>query len=310
MTFDAQETGDGRPVELYNFFSGGVTFLRTNATKDQVFGGTYEALAALSRTEPTLNEEITAGEIEVVVPSDFPVATQFRLTLPSILPTLTIFRVHLTDTADELFTVWLGEIISCKFGDNTAILFCQPVTRIFDKILPARVFSAVCNWQLYGRGCQVVRNTYTKITSITSADVTGQILTIADARTLAATIDSDEGLGLTSDELDIFWNRGIVAVTGSPGERRSVVETDIGSDPTVMRINRPFITTGLAGTEIELVAGCNHNLNQDCTRKFLNTPNFGGFPSVPIKNPFNIELDGGGTANALPKTTPSFGPPR
>jgi len=43
--------------------------------------------------------------------------------------------------------------------------------------------------------------------------------------------------------------------------------------------------TALAGVAIELVAGCNHNLNEDCTRKFLNTPNFGGFPSIPIKNP-------------------------
>jgi len=310
MTFDAFETGDGRPVELYDFFSSGIVLRRTNAMRDQTFGNVYEALAGLSRTEPTMNEEITAGEMEVIVPKDFPVATQFRFTLPSILPTLTVFRVHLSDTDEEVFTVWKGEIISAKFGDNTAKLFCQPVTRIFDKVVPNRVFSATCNWQLYARGCQVVRGLYTKTTTIAAADSTGQILTITNARILAGDIDTDEGLGLTSAELDIFWNRGIVAILGSPGERRAVVEADIGGDPDVMRINRPFILSGLAGTSVEIVAGCNHNLNEDCTRKFLNTPNFGGFPTVPLKNPFQIELDGAGTTNAQPKKTTPFGGPR
>lgn len=307
MTFDAQETIDGRPIELYSFFSGGLTLLRTNAIIDVNVGGSdYESLAGVERTEPTLNNEINSGEIEVVVPSDFVVATQFRFTLPSVLPTLTIFRLHLTDVAEEMLSVWKGEIVSCKFGDNTSILFCLPITKVFDKPIPARVYSATCNWQLYRRGCLVVRATYTKSTVLTSTDPTGQVLTITTLRTLAETIDTDEGLGLTATELDNFWMRGVVNIKGSPGERRAIMETDIGSDPNVVRINRPFVETSLAGIDIDVSAGCNHNINEDCSRKFLNHPNFGGFPTVPRDNPFQIELDGGATINANPRRTPSF----
>jgi len=307
MTFDAFETGDGRPVELYDFTIGGVLLRRTNAVRDVVLGSnTYESLPALSRTHPQINTELTSGEITINVPKDFPIAAQFRLTLPSNLPNVTIFRMHLNDPDGQLLVVWQGEVVNCKFGDNTALLFCQPVTRIFDKVIPSRTFSATCNWQLYGRGCLVVRATYTKTTTIASTLPDGQTLTITNLRALAVEIDVSESLGLTSAELDIFWNKGIVVITGAPGERRAVVDADIGGDPNVVRINRPFVTSGLTGTAIDVVAGCNHNIDGDCSRKFLNTPEFGGFPTVPLLNPFNIELDQGGTTTATARTTPTF----
>jgi len=307
MTFDAFETGDGRPVELYDFTIGGVLLRRTNAVRDVVIGSnTYESLPALSRTHPQINTELTSGEITINVPKDFPIAAQFRFTLPSNLPNVTIFRMHLNDPDGQLLVVWQGEVVNCKFGDNTALLFCQPVTRIFDKVIPSRTFSATCNWQLYARGCQVVRATYTKTTTIASTLPDGQTLTITNLRALAVEIDVSESLGLTSAELDIFWNKGIIVITGAPGERRAVVDADIGGDPNVVRINRPFVTSGLAGTAIDVVAGCNHNIDGDCSRKFLNTPEFGGFPTVPLLNPFNIELDQGGTTTATARTTPTF----
>jgi len=308
MTFDAFETGDGRPVELYDFTQGGSLFRRTNAVRNVVIGSTvYEALPALARTHPQMNTELTSGEITVSVPKDFPIASAFRVTLPSSLPNLTIFRMHLNDPDEGLLAVWQGEVVNCKFGDNTAQLFCQPVTKIFDKPIPSRTFSATCNWQLYGRGCLVVRATYTKSTDIASTLPNGQTLTITNLRALAVEINVSEALGLTSDEIDIFWMRGMVVITGSPGERRSIVDADIGGDPDVVRINRPFVSSGLPGTPIDVVAGCNHNINGDCSRKFLNTPEFGGFPTVPLLNPFAIELDQGSTSNATSRVTPTFG---
>jgi len=308
VTFEAFETSDGRPVELYDFTIGGTLLRRTNAVRDVVIGSNvYESLPALSRTHPQMNTELTSGEITVTVPKDFTIAAQFRTTLPSNLPNLTIFRTHLNDPDGGQLAVWQGEVVNCKFGDNTAQLFCQPVTKIFDKPIPSRTFSATCNWQLYGRGCLVVRATYTKTTTIASATADGQTLTITNLRALAVEIDVSEALGLTAAELDIFWNKGIVVITGSPGERRSVVDANIGGDPNIIRINRPFVQTGLAGTAIDVVAGCNHNIDGDCSRKFLNTPEFGGFPTVPLLNPFGIELDQGGSARAIPRKTPTFG---
>lgn len=302
MTFDALETSDGRPVEMYEFQQAGVFTRQTNAVSAQTIGGnTFEPLAGLTRTEPQINEELTSGETSVTVPHTFSIATQFRVTLPSTLPTLTVFRKHLNDPDDQVATVWKGDVASCKFGDNSAVLTCLPLTRVFDKPIPSRVFSATCNWQLYKRGCLVNRIDYTVTTTIGSADSTGLILTIDNLRTLAAGIDTAQSLGLTSAELDTFWNRGVVALGGSLNERRAVIETDVGGDPNVVKINRPYVATALAGAVCDVSAGCDHRIDQDCSRKFLNTPNFGGHPTVPLNNPFQIELDGGRTNNATPR---------
>lgn len=308
MTFDALETSDGRPVEMYEFEQAGVFTRRTNAVIAQTIGGnTYEPLAGLTRTEPLINEELRSGEIFVTVPHTFAVATQFRFTLPSTLPSLTVFRKHLNDPDDQAVVQWKGDVVSCNFGDNSARLSCQPVTRIFDKQIPHRVFSATCNWQLYGRGCLVDRLTYSKSTTVDSVDSTGLVLTITDLRSLAEDIDTAQALGLTSDELDRFWNRGVVALTGVLNERRAIIETDIGGDPNVVRINRPFVATALAGVACDVSAGCNHRIDEDCSRKFLNTPNFGGFPTVPRNNPFAIELDGGRAVNGSDHATRVLG---
>lgn len=294
MTFDAFETADGSPVEMYEWTQAGVFTRRTNAPVVQSIGGnTFEPLGGLSRTPPAINEEINSGETTVTVPHTFPIAQQFRFTLPSFLPALTIFRKHIDDPDDAAVAVWKGEVVNCKFGDNTAQLVCQPITRVFDKQIPARVFSATCNWQLYKRGCLVNRALYTKTTTIASTDSTGLIITITSLRTLAGDIDTTLSLGLTATELDNFWNRGVLALGGTLNERRAIIETDIAGDPNVVRINRPYVATALAGATCDVSAGCNHRLDQDCSRKFLNTLEYGGFPTVPLNNPFQIELDAG-----------------
>lgn len=296
MTFDATETSDGRPVEGYEFAQAGAFQYVTNAVGDQVFAAnTYTPLAGLTRSEATLNEEINKGEITVIVPHNFAIASQFRRTLPSTLPSLTVFRKHLNDAVEEVLAVWKGTVVSCRFGDTTALLTCQPITRIFSKQVPMRVYSATCNWQLYGRGCKVTRATYTgSALQITGIDAAGTTLTVNGLRTAAAAIDTAESLSLTATELDNFWQRGVVSMLSGGQERRSIVETDIGSDPNVVRVNRPFLESPV-GFTADFAAGCNHRIDQDCNRKFKNVLNNGGFPTVPINNPFEIELDGGAT---------------
>ena len=46
------------------------------------------------------------------------------------------------------------------------------------------------------------------------------------------------------------------------------------------------------GQTVDVFAGCDHSL-AICESKFANVINYGGFPFVPIKNPFNSSLRGG-----------------
>ena len=58
-----------------------------------------------------------------------------------------------------------------------------------------------------------------------------------------------------------------------------------------MTLLLPF-SLDVAGQDIDLFAGCAHDLTT-CDVKFAATLNYGGFPFVPRKNPFNVTLRGG-----------------
>ena len=294
MTFDVIQIGPlGRTVELYEFAQSG-SFTRVTSAATPQFAGAveYTPLEGLSRSEPVQGNEISSGDLTLEVPATFPIAQQFRVRVPSSLPSLTITKKHLNDPAAQLFTYWKGTVVSCAFGDQIAELYCQPITRLFNRPIPRAVYSAVCNHQLYDQGCTVTRASYTNSSLIvTTIDGVGTTFIITGLRAAAATIDSTLSLGLTAQELDDFWNRGILATLISPAEFRMIVETDIGGDPNTIRVNLGFRELP-AGATIEVIAGCPHSLDF-CNRKFKNAEFFGGFPFVPTKNPFEIELDRG-----------------
>lgn len=306
MTYDATETADlGRPVELYEFNFAGVVYRRTSAATDQAIGGnTYSVLAGLSRSEPVQGNEASAGEISIVCPADFAVASAFRGTIPSHLPSLTIFRKHLNDVDDEAVTYWKGTIVSASMSADgrKATLLGQPPTALFSRVMPRRVFSALCQHQLYDGLCGVDRQLYRFTGVLTALDLAGTTLTLTGLRAGATSIDTAQSLGLSASELDNFWNRGYIQTVASPGEFRSIIQTNVGGDPNVIKIAIPFRTAS-AGDDVDVFAGCNHEISTHCNPKFKNAARFGGFPYVPTVNPFEVELDSGRTNN--PGTTTS-----
>jgi len=293
MSFDSIQTGPrGRTVELYEFSQSFVFTRVTSAAQPQVAGGnTYEVVPGLSRTSPVQSNESRSGEIEVTVPISFPLVEQFRGTLPSSFPELTIYKLHLNDPDQALFSYWKGTVVNCAFNDDEykAVLYCLPPTRVFDRPVPRAVFSGLCNHQLFDPGCQVVRNDFAATLNVLAVDASGTTLTVSNLRSAAAAIDAAQVLGLAPQELDDFWQRGLITTTTSPVEHRMVVQTDIGGNPNTVRINIPF-RNSVVGQSLQFTAGCAHSLDA-CNRKFKNAINFGGFPYVPTLNPFEIELD-------------------
>lgn len=293
MSFDSIETSPlGRPVDLYEFSQNGIFTRVTSAATSQFIGGAEFTTLAISRTEPKSDTEDSGGELTVRVPSIFSIATQFRGVIPSSLPSLTIFQKHLNDPADLAVAIWKGTIVSCAFGDGDAEFLCQPITRLFANQLPRRTYSASCSHQLYDNRCNVVRSDYSFVTTIGIIDSTGFQITFPGLRARAAAIDAAQTLGLTSSELDNFWNRGFIGSTDTPSEFRNIVNANVGGDPDVVEVSTPF-RTAVAGTNVEVSAGCNHDISTDCLNKFKNAVNFGGTPHVPGTNPFSAELDRG-----------------
>lgn len=313
MTYEAIETGPlGKPVEMYEFSQAGVFTRVTSAATDQSIGAVaFPTLAGLSRTEFVESQEATSGETVVTVPSNFIIASQFRGTIPSSLPSLTIFAKHLNDPADQTVTIWKGTVVSCAFGDRDAKLSCMPPTRRFSRQIPRVVYSGICNHQLYDNGCLVNRQSFKFSGTLTTVDSIGTTLTIAGLRDRAAAIVTDLGLTRTAQQIDDFWQRGVISTLITPGEVRGIVESDVAGNPDTVRIAIPF-RESVTGVNIEVFAGCDHFIIT-CRDKFLNFVidgdttsglRFGGFPEVPTKNPFEIDLDSGRADRSTRRVSP------
>ena len=70
---------------------------------------------------------------------------------------------------------------------------------------------------------------------------------------------------------------------------RSVVEQGgVGNEDLTLLV--PFVNNPV-GQQIRCLAGCLLRLSVDCEAKFANVINFGGWPYVPTKNPFETGID-------------------
>ena len=289
MTYAAFESSDGRPVELYEFKQGGTFFRYTSASRDYVVGAVTYQSKTITRTEPTHSKDDISGDITLTVPRDFTIAILFQQILPAIIPSLTVYRLHLNDGGTpQIVAYWKGFLSSVAFRDNIATIACQPVTRVFNKQIPRFVYSGVCNHVLYDQGCQVA-NTSFKFQGIINAFVDSTTMEIIGLGAAAVSISP----GLSTAEHDIYWQGGYIEMDN--GERRTILEGNVSSNPDYARILLPFEDVQV-GDQLTVFAGCNHSIHPltgDCDRKFGNGLRYGGFAFVPTANPFNIELDGG-----------------
>lgn len=285
MSYDAEETGDGRPVELYLFQIGGTAYRVTNANRDIVIGAfTYESLA-LMRTNPLLSKDKNAGRLELTCPESFAVMQQFITILPSQQPTLTIFRTHLSDVSEEVVAFWKGKVSSVAFADGIAKAVCSYIASEFQKQMPRFTYQGVCNHVLYDEGC-LVTDTDFDYTGTVDSIVEGITIKIVGLRTA---VDSLPNVGgLSSGEKDLYWQGGMVTANS---EFRMVLEGNVGGDADTIRVLLAFQELA-ASDVIQAFAGCAHSLDI-CDRKFDNVVRFGGFPYIPTINPYEINLASG-----------------
>lgn len=287
MTFDAQETSDGRPVELYQFSHGGSFTRVTNASNPKTVGATTYAPASIKRTQISQSKKEDSGRITVKVPSSFPVVLEFRAILPSQRPVLTIFRYHLSDMTEEVVAIWVGRVASVKFAGGIAEMVCDPIQSSFNRQVPRYVYSGICNHVLYDGGCLVTANNFRYDGVIGSISSDALEFTMSGLRTAVDSLPNV--VNLSSAQRDVYWQGGFMIVNN---EFRGIYEGNVGGDPDTIRTTLPFVDADV-GDQIQVYAGCDHS-SVTCADKFDNVLRFGGFPHIPSLNPFFIDLDGEG----------------
>lgn len=272
----------GRPVELYLFRNNTIIaqqFAYTTAPRDQVHAAlTYEP-RAMTRTDLDVEQaEVgTDKDITITLPATDPLVNpRWISSIPPGKDEITIFRRHASDGGSpETITYWKGFIDSVSFdGEGVAKIRAISEGGLLRRLIPKRTYRGLCNHVLFDSGCKVNRSLFEFTITVTAISLDGLTVTFNSAGSIS---------GQASD----FFLGG--EMQKPAGDRRMVLTyTDLGGNSGQALILLPFFDVAI-GDVLKLTAGCDHVIST-CRLKFANEVNFGGFPWVPTRNPFDTGI--------------------
>lgn len=271
MSFSAQERSreGGQPIELFTFSLGGTDFNYSNQEGDEVYNAITYDPETISRTNIQNTLNVKENQLTISVPATNTFARLFVTVIPGERSTVTVRQVHRTDGADELVTVFKGFVSTLSFAKNAKIvkINCRPITAATERPIPRHTYQGLCNHMLYDQRCTLSEAVFEEDGTVTAIN----------ERNITVT-----GLTQTSGG-DDFWEAGFCQF-GS--EFRLIVK----QSANVFKLNIPFAGE-ILNEILRFLPGCKHRRTADCVGKFANGINYGGFPFVPTKNPFESGLD-------------------
>lgn len=263
MTYQAKEISlsDGSPVELYRFAVLTQEWYLTSADEEIVYGGNTYQPSPISRTSPEQSREGGYTKMSLTVHRDHEIAQRYRVYVPLSAMHVTIYRYHRGD--GEVITFWVGRVRAVTWEGDYAKLECEPISAQMTRDGLRYQFQAQCNHMLFGPGCGLSAIDYKVQGQVEALD--GNVVTAAEFATEA---DGYFRAGYLVRDLDY---RMIVAHTGD-----------------AVTLLLPFESLSV-GALVDAYAGCDRSRTV-CRDKFDNLLNYGGFPFIPNKNPFNKGL--------------------
>lgn len=269
MSYDSVERSQhgGSPIELYQFTKGADAYRFTSADEDVSIN--FPPLVTFSKAVIKRNafeqkSDMGKASLRIEVPHDNAVARLFRIFVPSETIILDLFRKHRSDS--EVITYWKGFVRSVSWAGPMAAMECDPISVLLETVGVRFQYQSICNHMLFSTPCGVAMAAYSHAGIISG--IAGNVITSAAIGAQAAG----------------YFDGGQVVLAS--GDRRMITATS-GNDATILL---PFEELAV-GQAITAIAGCDRN-HGTCDSKFSNLANFGGFPSIPFKNPFSVGLEG------------------
>jgi uncharacterized phage protein (TIGR02218 family) len=267
MTYDAREGSvyAGNPIELYEFNRGVDYWRYTSGDEDVTYGAQTYARTPIDRSALDETSELNRTNLEITLQRDNPVSDLFRLYPPGDVVTVTIRRKHRDDA--EAVVIWVGRVLNCEWRGGEAVLHSEPVYTSIRRNGLRRFYQRQCPHVLYGASCGVTQALY-KAPGTVSA-ISGNTLQVSAAGSFA----------------DGYFAGGYVAWLSSAG----VSDNRLVTDHAGVTLTLAAAIAGLSvGDPVDLYPGCDHTLST-CQAKFANHANYGGWPYIPTKNPFNLQ---------------------
>ena len=265
MTYDAIEISvrDAQPVELYTFTRGPEVFRFTTAQETHLFAGQTYTAFPIQRSKIEATQDVSRNPINFSADRSLPFVQQYISAPPTDIIDVTIQRFHVTDVAQEAVVFWLGRVVNVKFKADEVQIRSEPIFTALKRPALRRLYQANCPHLLYGPVCTVNRSLF----------LVNAVITQVSGITLDAVA--------FGSQVDGYFTGGLIEWTNNGLINKRFVTDHVGQQIT---INLPF--AGIQVTDsVEIFPGCDHTL-ATCVAKFANELNYGGFPYIPVKNPF------------------------
>lgn len=264
---------DGEPVEFYKFSSPLGVFRYTSDNQPASCDGElYEVLpGGITRTSVETGSVVdTVMTMDFTMPADSGVAKLYCYqTTPEDL-IVEVRRAHRGDDwATDFAMEWVG------IGLDTSVSKHEATIKT-GSILQARLsgnvatvyYQRMCNHVLFDARCKVNRGDWVFDSTITK--VQRQLVTVGN--------DWANNGALRGGELTNMRT----------GESRTIHD----NLDDLITVSYPFGDAQI-GDSVEITFGCNRARLGDCKLRFNNMANFGGFPFIPVTNPFtDLKFDG------------------
>jgi uncharacterized phage protein (TIGR02218 family) len=252
-----RSVAEGSPIELYHFAQGTRRWRYTSSQAAvEYLSETYSPLS-LTRGAIEQANEIHRNGLEITLPRDCPLGTLFLAAPPEGIVSVTIYRRHLPDP--EFITYWKGRVSAARFSGSVLQLKCEPIATSMKRVGLRARYQLLYRHVLYSASCGALRERF-RVDGLV-AGVSGTQVTVVAA----------------AGQANGYFTAGMLS---SPVGLRMITAHN-GSSLTLVA---PLM--GLAvGDAVSLFAGCDHSMGQ-CASRFDNLDQFGGFPFIPVKNPF------------------------
>ena len=254
-----------KPLELYEVYLDNQTLYYAQAEDPVVFGTNTYTSIGLTRSPVHTTAELQVDEVIIKLDNVTLDVTKAIVTKDYIGRRLVIrkvFRENLSSSSLSII-VFDGRMDEPILNQNDLSIHVRSWLDALQNYVPRRVYSTLCNYQIYDADCTVNQFVAANIVSGT-----------ATSSSTSAILQSTAITPGTKD----YWTIGtLVMLTGSLA---NIGRGVLSSSGTTATVRVPYDTSILAGDTFSLRRGCTKTV-ADCNSKFGNYINFGGFPVTP-----------------------------
>lgn len=259
--------------ELYRFVEGSLVWTSTSSDKDEVYNSETYTSKAIGRNEVESKNELSRSNIEISVSIDDEMGRRWLKNVVDSVVTLTIFSKE----GSSVSVVWKGRLSAVKPEISEIVLVFESIfTSLRRPGLRAR-YQRSCPHVLYGRGCNLNKDDWAVSGIVTNVQSTAVVMPIAatypDGYFTAGIIEAPNGT--------------LRFITGHSGQNLTLIRQLDDLSESFANSEYDFNYGNFyGGISARIFPGCDR-VKETCNSKFSNLPNFGGFPFIPLRNPFD-----------------------